>query len=104
MQRIVLGHIWIDRLKMNEVVDLINMMVSQKKERPAHIVTVNAQFIQIARREPRFADIIRHADLCVADGVSLVWASRLLGNALPERVNGTDLMVELCKTAAANGS
>jgi N-acetylglucosaminyldiphosphoundecaprenol N-acetyl-beta-D-mannosaminyltransferase len=42
---------------------------------------------------------VRSADLIGADGVPLVWASRLLGDPLPGRVNGTDLMYRLLEKA-----
>jgi N-acetylglucosaminyldiphosphoundecaprenol N-acetyl-beta-D-mannosaminyltransferase len=64
---------------------------------------MNAQFVEIAHQEERFAELLRRADLSVADGLSLVWASRCLGQFVPERVAGADLMVRLCEAAAANG-
>jgi N-acetylglucosaminyldiphosphoundecaprenol N-acetyl-beta-D-mannosaminyltransferase len=78
-------------------------MLEESRERAAHVVTMNAQFVEIAHQEERFADLVRRADLSVADGLSLVWASRCLGQFVPERVAGADLMVRLCETAAANG-
>ncbi len=43
------------------------------------------------------------ADLVVADGMPLVWASRLLGDPLPERVTGADMLISLTAAAAENG-
>jgi N-acetylglucosaminyldiphosphoundecaprenol N-acetyl-beta-D-mannosaminyltransferase len=79
-------------------------MLGESRDRAAHVVTMNAQFVEIAHQEPRFADVLRRADLSVADGESLVWASRWLGQFVPERVAGADLMVRLCETAAADGN
>jgi N-acetylglucosaminyldiphosphoundecaprenol N-acetyl-beta-D-mannosaminyltransferase len=62
---------------------------------PAVIATVNAQFVHLAYREPRFASFLLHADLSIADGMSLVFASRLLGQPLPERISGVDLTEDL---------
>ena len=45
-------------------------------------------------------DAYGHADLVTADGAGLVWASRQLGQPLPERVTGIDLLNELCQRAA----
>jgi N-acetylglucosaminyldiphosphoundecaprenol N-acetyl-beta-D-mannosaminyltransferase len=43
------------------------------------------------------------ADLRVADGMPLVWASRLRGTPLPERVAGSSLVAPLCRRAAREG-
>ncbi len=43
------------------------------------------------------------ADLLVADGMPLVWASHLTGHAVPERVPGSGLVLSLAQRAAANG-
>jgi N-acetylglucosaminyldiphosphoundecaprenol N-acetyl-beta-D-mannosaminyltransferase len=102
MGRALFDQVEIDPLTMKETVDYIATMMAEPRTRTCHVVTVNAQFVQLARNEVRFADAIRRADLSVADGVPLVWASRFLGQPLPERVNGTDLMVRLCEVAASN--
>lgn len=71
--------------------------------RAAVFATVNAQFVHLASRQPRFAAFLRRADLSVADGMSLVFASRLLGTPLPERIAGIDLTRELCALLATQG-
>ncbi|HEY0294376.1 MAG TPA: WecB/TagA/CpsF family glycosyltransferase, partial [Bordetella sp.] len=43
------------------------------------------------------------ADFILADGMPVVWASRLLGRPVPERVTGADLFVGLCQRAQAEG-
>lgn len=50
----------------------------------------------------RFRAACQAADIVVADGMPIVWASRLVGRPLPCRVAGVDLMVDLCKAAAEN--
>ncbi len=70
---------------------------------PAYVVTPNAQHVCNLQDDAEFRDIYHRAWLSVADGVPLVWASRLLGQRLPGRVNGTDLFVELCTQAGQRG-
>jgi N-acetylglucosaminyldiphosphoundecaprenol N-acetyl-beta-D-mannosaminyltransferase len=103
MGRVCIGKVLLDPVTMNEAVERIAAMLGEPRERAAHVVTMNAQFVEIAHQEARFADVLRRADLSVADGLSLVWASRWLGQFVPERVAGADLMVRLCEKAAANG-
>ncbi len=68
-----------------------------------YTVTPNVDHIVRLQDDREFSEIYRRARFVVADGVPLVWASRLLGRGLPERVNGTDLMVECCREAEAVG-
>lgn len=93
----------VDRIDMQGTIDRIVDALTAPRTRSFHIVTPNAQFVQIAHSDSRFAEITHKADLSVADGVPLVWASRLLGSPLPGRVNGTDLMVRLTAEAAQRG-
>lgn len=69
---------------------------------PGYVVTPNAQHLLLLSRDSRFQQTYNNAFLAVADGVPLIWASRLLGTPLPERVNGTDLVVALCEQAEKN--
>jgi N-acetylglucosaminyldiphosphoundecaprenol N-acetyl-beta-D-mannosaminyltransferase len=103
MERVSIDKVLLDPVTMNEAVYRVSMMLEEPRERAAHVVTMNAQFVEIAHQEERFADLLRRADLSVADGLSLVWASRWLGKFVPERVAGADLMVRLCETAAVLG-
>jgi N-acetylglucosaminyldiphosphoundecaprenol N-acetyl-beta-D-mannosaminyltransferase len=64
-----------------------------------YIAVVNAAKIVKMRSDRELQESVLSADLIGADGVPLVWASRLLGNALPGRVNGTDLMDRLLERA-----
>src|SRR3984893_5174597 len=93
MERVSIDKVFVDPVTMKQAVDRVSRMLDEPRERAAHVVTMNAQFIEIAHQEERFAGLLRRADLSVADGLSLVWASRWLGQFVPERVAGVDLMV-----------
>lgn len=71
--------------------------------RPHYIVTANVDFLVQAHRDVELRRILLEADLTLCDGTPLVWASRLLGNALPERVAGSDLVPELMQVSAQKG-
>ncbi len=68
-----------------------------------HHVSLNAAKVVRARDDQRLMAILQSAQLVNADGQSLVWASRLLGDPLPERVAGIDLMFRLLQIAEAEG-
>ena len=67
------------------------------------VVTVNLDFLTMAERNSKFREIINQADLAVADGMPLVWASRLTHAPLTERVAGVELVDESCKLAVEHG-
>jgi len=69
-------------------------------DQPAYAVTANVDHVVRFARHPEIRHLYERAHLVVADGTPLVWASRLLGRTLPERVAGSDLFPALCARAA----
>lgn len=64
------------------------------------IVTVNAEMVMMARRNPEFAKILRNSDLAVCDGQWLVWAKLIMGGNERDRITGVDLVKNLCELSA----
>jgi N-acetylglucosaminyldiphosphoundecaprenol N-acetyl-beta-D-mannosaminyltransferase len=93
--RIQFGHAVVDVITKREVLAHAQGFLQGNRAEPVVIATVNAQFVHLAGRQPRFAAFLQRADLCVADGMPLVIASRLLGSRLPERITGVDLAEDL---------
>ena len=67
------------------------------------VVTVNIDHMVRCRRDPAYRSLVDRAELVVADGMPLVWASRLQGTALPERVAGSSLTLSLAADLAEKG-
>lgn len=67
---------------------------------PSYYVAINAAKVVAYHDVPALRDAIDEAHLVTADGQAVVWAARLLGHRLPERVAGTDLMQALLARAA----
>lgn len=67
------------------------------------VVTPNVDHIRRCQRDLSFSAVVAEADLVVADGMPLVWASRLQGTPLPQRVAGSDLISSLSAAAAGEG-
>lgn len=70
---------------------------------PRYVVTPNVDFLVQARVDAELHRILCEAELVLCDGQPLVWASRWLGNPLPERVAGADLAPRLLAQAARRG-
>lgn len=60
---------------------------------------INAAKVVAMRRNPALHQAVADCGMVLADGQSIVWASRLLGSPLPERVAGIDLFMELLAMA-----
>jgi len=74
-----------------------------RSRRPAYIATANMDFVTQAWRDPELQRILLDADLVVADGIPIVWLSRILGYPLKERVTGSDLVPLFAGLAAREG-
>ena len=102
--RFVLGKTPVDRISMDYAAVLLTEALLHRGVFPAlTVVGPNAQLVTLAERDERFAAAVRAADLAVPDGMSVVWAARLLGAPIPERVTGGDLMERMCAEAAQHG-
>ncbi len=74
-----------------------------ERREPAHIATVNVEFIMRARRDHEFLRTLRSVDITTADSVGVVWALRRQGVKIPYRVGGSDLVWSLSLQAAEFG-
>jgi N-acetylglucosaminyldiphosphoundecaprenol N-acetyl-beta-D-mannosaminyltransferase len=59
------------------------------------ISTPNVNFMAESRRDPQFRETLLQSDHCCADGMPVVWISRLIGIPIKERVSGSDLFETL---------
>ena len=67
------------------------------------VVYVNAHCLNRARRDSHYRHIINQADLVYPDGISVVWASKLLGGCPLEKVTGRDWIHDFCDCAVQAG-
>jgi N-acetylglucosaminyldiphosphoundecaprenol N-acetyl-beta-D-mannosaminyltransferase len=67
------------------------------------IATPNVDHLRIISEQPDLLRMVNEASLRVADGMPLVWASRLQGMPLPERITGVGLALSLATAAARAG-
>lgn len=88
----------LDPLDVETTLDRIHHAIATRQR--LLLATANLNFVALAARDDTFARQLRDADLCVADGLPLVWLSRLLGPRLPERVAGADLVERMRRNTA----
>ena len=91
----------IDNLSMEETLQTVEGFI--KTGTPHQHVVVNVDKLVKASRDPELRRIINDCALINVDGMPVVWASRLLGKGLKERVAGVDLFEGLMRRSAEKG-
>jgi len=91
----------VDAVTMRDAVERVEHAVATRVQ--LRHVAMNAAKLVEMRRNPILRESVESADLITADGQSLIWAARLLGTPLPERVTGIDLMEQVLHLAARRG-
>ena len=87
----------IDRLDMRSTLSAVERAIATG--RFTQHMAINAAKLVTMHDDPQLREIIAGCGLVNADGQSVVWASKLLGDPLPERVAGIDLMEQLLALA-----
>lgn len=99
--RTAICNIPVDVLTMRQTLDRVEAAILQRKQ--IHHVVINAAKVVNAQKDAALRSAITNCDIINADGQSVVWASRFLGQGLPERVAGIDLMESLVALAGEKG-
>jgi N-acetylglucosaminyldiphosphoundecaprenol N-acetyl-beta-D-mannosaminyltransferase len=99
-KKIEIFSIPVDALTMQQTLEYIGDCIRHKRQ--IHHTVVNAGKIVMMQDDPQLFESVVKADLINADGQGVIWAARLLGKKLPERVTGIDLMDNLVKFAHEN--
>ncbi len=96
-KRLRLGKVPIDVLSFGGALDAVDRLVEARKG--GFVFTPNVDHIVMVDGHAEFEAAYQRADLCLADGTPVVWASRLFDTPLPERVSGSDLIGPLLERA-----
>lgn len=103
----VLG-VRVDRVSQHQALQRIMELIARRRASGnqlacEQLITVNPEFVMAAQRDAAFRQAINAATLVVADGVGVVWATRYLQAATPERITGVDTLVALARRCADAG-
>jgi N-acetylglucosaminyldiphosphoundecaprenol N-acetyl-beta-D-mannosaminyltransferase len=103
----VLG-VRVDRLSQRQALDRIEQLIALRRASDnqlscQQIITVNTEFVMAAQHNTEFLHAINSAALVIADGIGVVWATHFLNAPAPERITGTDTLVELARRCAVKG-
>lgn len=101
MNPVEVARVPVHPVDMQSALDQVDSFIEDGE--PHYNVAINAAKVVAFQNDPELQQAIREADLLTADGQAVVWASRLLGQPLPGRVAGADLMEALLGHAEARG-
>ncbi len=99
--RVTIGRISIDNITFEEAVARIIHFA--QNARSDFVVTPNVDHVVNLEKDEEFRRVYEAASLVVADGMPLVWGSKLIRRPLKERITGADLLPRLCEEAAKHG-
>ncbi len=94
MKRNLFG-IDIDAIRMDEAVENLRDWIDQPQSSCRYVVTPNVDHAVLLQENEELRNSYDDADMILADGHPIVWASRLLRQPLPERVPGSELVPKL---------
>ena len=102
MKTVEILEVPISRVTMDEAINIVDGFV--KSDSFHAVYTPNPEIVMLAKKNPKFMEVVKKADLVVPDGIGVVIASKLQkGAKLPERVAGYDLVQNTMKKAAQEG-
>jgi exopolysaccharide biosynthesis WecB/TagA/CpsF family protein len=100
-KRVTVGGVPFDALTEDRVVDHVRAALGRGQG--GRILTPNVDVMRQINRNPAARDALDDSTLVVADGMPVIWASRLAGTPLPQRVSGADLIWSLSRGLGRDG-
>jgi N-acetylglucosaminyldiphosphoundecaprenol N-acetyl-beta-D-mannosaminyltransferase len=95
--RVRMGQVWIDALTFVEAIREIERLVDRGEG--GAVFTPNVDHVVQVDKNPAFRAAYDEVSLSLVDGQPLIWASRILGSPLPEKISGSDLIAPLMQCA-----
>jgi N-acetylglucosaminyldiphosphoundecaprenol N-acetyl-beta-D-mannosaminyltransferase len=91
----------INNVTLQDVYDAVSQQI--EKREPGYILTPNVDHVCDFQKNALFREAYQHGFLVLADGTPILWASRLLGAPIREKISGSDLVFWLSEYAARKG-
>ena len=100
-RRVPILNTYIDALTMEETISEVEKIIDRGV--PSQHVVINANKVNLMNEDPELKRIVNECPLINADGISILWAAKVLGLPIKERVTGIDLFLNLVKVASEKG-
>lgn len=103
MERKVINILGVNIDKVTEVEALDRAVELVMSEGVSVIYTPNPEIVMAAHEDKDFLNVLNSSDMCVPDGIGVVYGAKIIGEPLPERVPGFDLSLRLMKKMGEMG-
>lgn len=100
-KRYAIFNTFVNAFSMDETVEFVKSIIENRK--PTQHVVINASKVNLMQTDAKLREIVNNCPLINADGASIVWAAKVLGIPLRERVTGIDLFENLVNLANEKG-
>lgn len=91
----------VHKIETSSTILAIEEFIAERK--PRLIVTLGTEMVMAAQKDRQFRDVLNSADLLCADAVGIVWASKIVGQPLKEKVAGIDILLRLAALSGDKG-
>ena len=89
----------IENLNIKEALEYL-VKKAENKDKKTFVVTLNSEIIMLAREDSNYQNVLKSADLALADGIGVIWAGKLFGKSFKGRVHGSDLTEKLSEAVS----
>ena len=98
---------WIDgcflsKISRSELISLVNEWI-EADNKNKYITAINVSKLVMLQKDSKLSDYVLKSSITIGDGISVYLATRLIGNPIPERITGADLMEDLLQLANERG-
>ena len=90
----------VDLIDEKKGIEIVESFIANSK--PAQVVTINPEMIELAKKNPEFSNILKEAEIVIPDGVGVVLALKLMGIKI-QRLPGIEFSEGLIKLASEKG-
>ncbi len=101
MEKINVRGVYFDNVTMDEAFEKAVSLINT--DGFSYMVTPNSEIVQACIENPKLFNVINSADLIIPDGIGVVYASKILGTPLKEKVAGVEIAEKVIEYAAQNG-
>lgn len=101
MEKVNILGVNVDKITFDDAVSYIMKMLNEPGNHA--VFTPNSEIILMAYKDENFCGILNSADLLTADGVGVVYASKIVGSPVPERVTGFDMVCGVIDEISRSG-
>jgi len=101
MNKVCVAGTEINNISLRMAIETIATFIAERT--PQYVVTPNVDHIVSLQDDQQFKEVYRNAALVLCDSMPLLWASRILGTPLKEKISGSDLFPRVCEIASKRG-